>query len=44
MRDKETGDLYNRVISRLAPEAVDMLWPELKKPIEKQIMNVSTRK
>ncbi|XP_044757551.1 uncharacterized protein LOC123315769 [Coccinella septempunctata] len=39
MKDKETGDLYNRVISRLAPEAVDMLWPELKKPIEKQIMN-----
>ncbi|KAL3276714.1 hypothetical protein HHI36_012084 [Cryptolaemus montrouzieri] len=38
MKDKETGDLYNRVISRMAPEALDILWPELKRPIEKQIM------
>lgn len=38
MHDEKTGELYNRVISKMAPEALNILWPELKKPVEKQIL------
>jgi hypothetical protein len=41
MRDEEIGELFNKAISKMAPEAVDMLWPDVKKPVEEQIKNVS---
>jgi hypothetical protein len=39
MRDEEIGELFNKAISKMAPEAVDMLWPDVKKPVEEQIKN-----
>ncbi|KAK9881017.1 hypothetical protein WA026_014360 [Henosepilachna vigintioctopunctata] len=39
MKDKETSELYNKIISRMAPEALDILWPEVKKPIEKHTLS-----
>lgn len=41
LRDKETGDIINRVIGRMAPEALSMLWPEIKPSVEDQIKRVS---
>ncbi|XP_072376492.1 uncharacterized protein [Diabrotica undecimpunctata] len=38
MNDPDTGALINKAISRLAPEALKILWPELKKPIELQLL------
>ncbi|XP_044258470.1 uncharacterized protein LOC123007305 [Tribolium madens] len=37
MDDEEIGELFNKAISKMAPEAVDMLWPDIKKPVEEQI-------
>ncbi|CAH1183260.1 unnamed protein product [Phaedon cochleariae] len=37
MKDKETGVLINKAISKLAPEALRLLWPELKPSIEVQV-------
>lgn len=37
----ETGDLFNKVIGQLAPEAVDILWPELKPTITERLKHVS---
>ncbi|XP_057672439.1 uncharacterized protein LOC130903982 [Diorhabda carinulata] len=34
MNDPDTGALINKAISRLAPEALKIFWPELKRPIE----------
>lgn len=42
MSDQELEDLFNRAISSLAPEAVDIIWPELKLSVEEQVKNVST--
>lgn len=41
MNDKENGELINKAISQMAPEALDILWPELKKPVQKQVIKVS---
>jgi len=38
MGDKEMGELFNKAISRMAPEALDILWPDIKQPIERQIL------
>ncbi|XP_019869709.1 uncharacterized protein LOC109598275 [Aethina tumida] len=38
MSDEELGELFNKAIASLAPEALTMLWPELKAPVEKQVM------
>lgn len=40
MSDEELGELFNKAIASLAPEALTMLWPELKAPVEKQVMKV----
>lgn len=40
MADKETGELFNKVITSLAPEAVDIIWPELKNSTEEQVKEV----
>ncbi|KYB29376.1 uncharacterized protein LOC100142563 [Tribolium castaneum] len=37
MDDEEIGELFNKAISKMAPEAVDMLWPDIKQPVEEQI-------
>ncbi|KAJ8970388.1 hypothetical protein NQ314_001256, partial [Rhamnusium bicolor] len=37
MNDKETGELFNKAISEMAPEALDILWPEIKPSVEAQI-------
>lgn len=39
LNDEETGQLINRMISKIAPEAIDLLWPEIRQPIEKQVVN-----
>lgn len=41
MNDPETGELFNKVITRLAPEALRIMWPEIKPTVEVQIKNVS---
>ncbi|CAG9853947.1 unnamed protein product [Phyllotreta striolata] len=38
MNDPETGALINKAISRLAPEALKILWPELRGSVESQLM------
>ncbi|KAL3276713.1 hypothetical protein HHI36_012083 [Cryptolaemus montrouzieri] len=38
-KDKETNELFNRLISETAPEAVNILWKELRRPTEKFIIN-----
>ncbi|CAH0559419.1 unnamed protein product [Brassicogethes aeneus] len=38
MSDEELGLLFNKAISQMAPEALKILWPELKVPVEKQVM------
>lgn len=40
MNDKETGHLINRAISEMAPEALSILWPEIRPSIEAQIKKV----
>ncbi|KAF7278881.1 uncharacterized protein LOC143191649 [Rhynchophorus ferrugineus] len=37
LNDKEVGDLVNKAISRMAPEALDILWPGIKPSVEEQI-------
>lgn len=37
MNDKEIGELFNKAISEMAPEAIDILWPEIKPSVERQI-------
>nr|CAH7737313.1 unnamed protein product [Callosobruchus chinensis] len=37
MNDSETGALINKAISKLAPEALDILWPEIKPSVEAQV-------
>ncbi|KAJ3650314.1 hypothetical protein Zmor_022009 [Zophobas morio] len=39
MHDEEIGELFNKAISKMAPEAIDLLWPDIKKPIEEQVKN-----
>lgn len=40
MHDKENGELINKAISRMAPEALDLIWPELKKPVQAHAIKV----
>jgi len=40
MNDEEVGALFNKAISKMAPEAVDILWPELKQPIQKKVIKL----
>lgn len=40
MNDEETGELFNKAISRLAPEALRIIWPEIKPSVELQIKKV----
>ncbi|KAJ8942254.1 hypothetical protein NQ318_003101, partial [Aromia moschata] len=37
MNDRDIGILFNKAISEMAPEALDILWPEIKPSIERQI-------
>ncbi|RZB40572.1 uncharacterized protein BDFB_008715, partial [Asbolus verrucosus] len=37
MGNKEIGDLFNKAISKMAPEAIDMLWPDIKEPVEEEV-------
>lgn len=41
MCDAETGEIFNKAITALAPEAVDIMWPELKSSVEEQVKTVS---
>lgn len=41
MKDDEVGDVFNKVISELAPEALKILWPEFEPIISKQVIKVS---
>ncbi|KAG5864375.1 hypothetical protein JTB14_021705 [Gonioctena quinquepunctata] len=43
MDDPEVGQLFNKAISKVAPEAVDILWPEIKPSVEAQIKAVRTQ-
>lgn len=43
MRDNETGEVFNKAISQLAPEALHILWPEFEPIIARQVVNVSAR-
>lgn len=43
MNDKETGDLINRVVSRMAPEALDILWPEIRPSVQEQVKKYINR-
>lgn len=40
MADEETGEIFNKAITVLAPEAVDIIWPELKNSTEEQVREV----
>lgn len=40
MADEETGEIFNKAITALAPEAVDIVWPELKNSTEEQVKEV----
>lgn len=40
MSDEETCEIFNKAITALAPEAVDIMWPELKDSIEEQVREV----
>lgn len=40
MGDPETGLLINKAISKIAPEAIDILWPDIKKPVEEEVAKV----
>lgn len=42
MSDEETCEIFNKAITALAPEAVDIIWPELKDSIEEQVREVRT--
>ncbi|KAJ8976123.1 hypothetical protein NQ317_019388, partial [Molorchus minor] len=37
MNDRDIGILFNKAISEMAPEALDILWPEIKLSVERQI-------
>lgn len=41
MRDSKTGDVFNKAISQLAPEALNILWPEFEPIIARQVVRVS---
>lgn len=41
MNDEELGELFNKAISSLSSEAVDIIWPELKSSVENQVISVS---
>lgn len=41
MKDDEVGDVFNKVISELAPEALKILWPEFEPIISRQVIKVS---
>lgn len=41
MHDKKLGSVFNKAIAKMAPEAIDMLWPDIKKPVEAQIAKVN---
>ncbi|XP_050308931.1 uncharacterized protein LOC126745225 [Anthonomus grandis grandis] len=41
--DDEVGDIINKVISKMAPEALDILWPEIKPSVEEQIKRYINR-
>lgn len=41
MQDAETGEVFNKAISQLAPEALNILWPEFEPIIARQVVNVS---
>lgn len=36
----ENGELFNKVIGQLAPEAVEVLWPEIRPGVEAKIKEV----
>ncbi|XP_066138148.1 uncharacterized protein [Euwallacea fornicatus] len=43
LNNKEAGDVINRVISQMAPEALGMLWPEIKPSVQEQIKKYINR-
>lgn len=44
MRDPDVGNLFNKVISRLGPEALDILWPNFEKGVSKLVKKIINNK
>lgn len=42
MHNEELSELFNKAISKIAPEAIDILWPDLKCSVEEEVRAVST--
>lgn len=40
MNNTEVGDTFNKAITRLAPAALDTLWPEIEKKVSKILISV----
>ncbi|KAF2893581.1 hypothetical protein ILUMI_12588, partial [Ignelater luminosus] len=40
MNGTELGQLFNEVVSKVAPEALDMLWPEIEPGISRQVAGI----
>lgn len=43
MNDEEVCEIFNKAISSLAPEAVDIIWPEIKSSVEEQVLTVRSK-
>lgn len=44
MNDEELGDIFNKAISSLSSEAVDIIWPEIKYSVQEQVIAVRIHK
>ena len=42
MNNEELGDTFNKAITRLAPTALDTLWPEIEPEVTNTVMQVTT--
>lgn len=40
MSNEELGDIFNKAISALSSEAVDIIWPEIKSSVQEQVIAV----
>lgn len=40
MKDEKTGELANKVISQLTPDALQVLWPKMEPELSRQIIKV----
>lgn len=40
MNSDELGEIFNKAISALSSEAVDIIWPEIKLSVQEQVIDV----